>query len=255
MNVLILYFSGTGNTKAVAEEFYHALVLRDYSVEVHSMEDKFNPAIYPYDFLIVGFPKYYEYPVLYALDYLDHNLKKRGQVIPTLAYCTQAGHSLTDFSGLERLLRKKNHRLITSKSFPYANNLLIFSMFGSTTPEVLKENKRILKSQIDPLLDDFFLGKECKERVAWFRSILYHFTAVVFTKFMPIAGMKYSSSEECIGCKICACNCPKKNIKMVQNKPVFGRKCIFCMRCINACPVNAILYKGKKCAQYLEKGE
>ncbi|WP_434084665.1 hypothetical protein [Lacrimispora xylanisolvens] len=27
------------------------------------------------------------------------------------------------------------------------------------------------------------------------------------------------------------------------------------MRCINACPVNAILYIGKKCAQYLEKGE
>lgn len=255
MNVLILYFSGTGNTKAVAEEFYRALILRDYTVEVHSMEEKFYPPSYPYDFLIVGFPKYYEYPLLYALNYLDHNLKKREQIIPTLAYCTQSGHSLTDFSGLERLLRKKNHRLITSKSFPYANNLMIFTMFSKTTPEVLKENKRIIKSQIDPLLDGFFLGKENKQKVTRPISILYHFTAVVFTKLMPIAGMKYSPSEECIGCKICACNCPRMNIRMVLNKPVFGRKCIFCMRCINACPVNAILYKGKKSAQYLEKGE
>ena len=132
---------------------------------------------------------------------------------------------------------------------------MIFTMFSKTTPEVLKENKRIIKSQIDPLLDGLFLGKENKEKVTRPISILYHFTAVVFTKLMPIAGMKYSPSEECIGCKICACNCPSMNIRMVLNKPVFGRKCIFCMRCINACPVNAILYKGKKSAQYLEKGE
>lgn len=255
MNVLILYFSGTGNTKAVAAELYNALLLRDYSVEIHSMEERFNPSLYSYDFLIVGFPKYYEYPVLYAMEYLKHNLAKREHCIPTMAYCTQAGHSLTDFSGLENLLTRKNHRLITAKSFPYANNLLIFSMFRPTAPDVMKINITDLKLQIKPLLDEFLLGKECKENVKWFNSLLYHLTAVVFTKLMPIAGMKFSASEECIGCKICANNCPMNNIRMIQNKPEFGRECIFCMRCINTCPVNAILYKKRRIVQYLEKGK
>lgn len=255
MNILILYFSGTGNTKAVAQELQSALIRREHTVELHAMEDHDYPSSFPYDYLIIGFPKYYEYPVLYGLDYLNQNLIKGNSKIPTMAYCTQSGDSKTDFSGLEKILKRKNHILTTAKSFPYANNLMIFSMFQPTPTDQIESNVATIKAEIEPLLDSFLSGKERKENVTWWQSFLYRLTAVLFTRAMPIVGMKFSASDECINCKLCAMKCPRKNIKMVHDRPEFGKHCIFCMRCINSCPKNAILYNKKKFVQYLEKGE
>ena len=123
MKALILYFSGTGNTRYVAEKLRGTLVQRDVTVELHSLEEGFSPASYAYDLLLLGFPKYYENPVLSVLEDLRHILPRRETNIPTMAFCTQASTMHTDFSGLEKLLRAKNHRLTVAKSFSIANNM------------------------------------------------------------------------------------------------------------------------------------
>lgn len=127
MNALILYFSGTGNTKYAAQKFEQELKNRNIRTEIHSIEEDFSIKPDTYDLLIFGCPKYYECPVF---------------------------------------------------------------------------------------------------------------------------AMKYSASEDCIGCGLCAGKCPKNNITMKDKKPELGRNCMFCMRCINLCPANAILYRGTKFPQY-----
>jgi len=59
---------------------------------------------------------------------------------------------------------------------------------------------------------------------------------------------KFIATDNCIGCSICVKNCPVNAIKMVGNKPVWVKKnCIHCMACINRCPKQAIEYgKGTK---------
>ncbi len=51
--------------------------------------------------------------------------------------------------------------------------------------------------------------------------------------------------ERCIGCGICAVNCPSKSLYIENNKAVFyPGNCTICYRCINNCPAKAITLIG-----------
>lgn len=250
MTGLILYFSGTGNTKRVANEFKACLLKKKVNVLMYSIEEHIDLTNIGYDFLIVGFPKYYEYPVLCMLNYLKRNLQKRDKPIPTLAFCTQAGPLQTDFTGLEKLLKKKNHRLTVAISFPYANNMMIFRAFKPTEPAKLMENQENIRKQIEPLLNIFLKGEISKEHTKIWQRFFIYLVAAACTKLMPAFAMRFSADQSCTHCGLCAENCPMKNIKMVHGNPVFENHCLFCMRCINSCPSNSIRYNKRKCRQY-----
>lgn len=250
MTVLILYFSGTGNTRRVAEEFGACLEEREFTVTLHSMEERADLTKLSYDFLIVGMPKYYEYPLLPAIRYLKKNLPKSEHTVPALAFCTQAGTLKTDFTGLEKLLQKKNYRLTVEASLPYANNLLIFGAFRPTEPPELLKNRENIRRQVGSLLDTFLGGGVRREQTkAWQKPLIY-LVAASCTRLMPALAMRFSADDACTGCGLCVRQCPVKNIRMVDGRPEFRRHCLFCTRCINSCPVNAIRYSGKKCPQY-----
>ena len=51
--------------------------------------------------------------------------------------------------------------------------------------------------------------------------------------------------SKCIGCGICAKNCPTQNIKIVDGKAAASSKCTMCYRCINHCPKQAMTLLGK----------
>ncbi|PWJ71014.1 4Fe-4S binding protein [Ruminococcaceae bacterium R-25] len=51
--------------------------------------------------------------------------------------------------------------------------------------------------------------------------------------------------DKCIGCGICAKNCPTQNIKIENGKAVASSKCTMCYRCIDHCPKQAMTLLGK----------
>lgn len=52
----------------------------------------------------------------------------------------------------------------------------------------------------------------------------------------------FTVSDACVSCGRCEAHCPLGNILLQDGKPVWGDRCTHCMACICGCPVNAIEY-------------
>jgi len=51
-------------------------------------------------------------------------------------------------------------------------------------------------------------------------------------------------NDSCTGCGWCRSNCPRGNITIEDSKPVWGKDCVNCFRCIYGCPAQAISTSG-----------
>ena len=66
----------------------------------------------------------------------------------------------------------------------------------------------------------------------------------VFYKFIAKSDA-FRVGTACTGCGLCAGKCPMNNIRIRDKKPVWGSACTHCMACICYCPSKAIEY-GKE---------
>ena len=57
-----------------------------------------------------------------------------------------------------------------------------------------------------------------------------------------IKAKPFTATSACIGCGKCETVCPLGNIQMRNGKPVWGNHCTHCMACICTCPTEAIEY-------------
>lgn len=63
----------------------------------------------------------------------------------------------------------------------------------------------------------------------------------VFYQFI-VKAKKFRALDNCTGCGKCVKECPLNNIRIADNKPVWGKNCTHCMACICKCPAEAIEY-------------
>ena len=61
-----------------------------------------------------------------------------------------------------------------------------------------------------------------------------------FSELIPLADNSFRTNEKCTGCGICARVCPVNNIEMVESRPVWLHHCETCYGCYGWCPNNAI---------------
>jgi len=50
----------------------------------------------------------------------------------------------------------------------------------------------------------------------------------------------YKADDSCVHCHLCENLCPVNNIKVTDDKVIWGRKCQVCLRCVNFCPQKSI---------------
>lgn len=243
MKTLIVYFSGTGNTKAIARGYEKAITKAGHSVILSSIENLNE--IPEHDFLIVGGPIYAGNMPDKLINWIRKALPANVSNKKAIVYSTSAG--LLNANGVKSIgkkLIKKGYALVDAPTFEMPRNFYIDKY--DPTPEAIQKQQfenaasTILKSVSK--MDDNTVSN-LSESV-----MMIDLLADVFRMMAKSLGKSYQITDQCIGCGKCEKDCPQQNIDY-KNKLYFN-KCIMCTRCIHNCPMNAIVYKGKQIEQY-----
>ncbi|WP_461204850.1 EFR1 family ferrodoxin [Clostridium sp. DL1XJH146] len=249
MKGIIVYFSGTGNTKFVAMQIKKYFEDEGVSVDICSIEDDFKIKDNLYDFIVFGSPKHYEYTPYFFENWLENNVPVFKKETPVILYLTGTAPTKTSFNSEEAILKNKNCRVVISKTIRMPNNYLI-NFFSGTSPDNFSAYTFEASTSSKKIVTCFLKGEVSKEKVRPLMAHLCKDVSKYFGKRTGKAGKHFSADDTCIQCGLCIKSCPTKNITLENNRITFSDKCIMCTRCINICPSNAIIYKEKKVPQY-----
>lgn len=119
------------------------------------------------------------------------------------------------------------------------NYIALFTMYDEKECKRRQENALLMADKLanaikdeKPVASSFISGTEYVAT-----SLVEKMYNGPFTKTR-----KFYATDECVGCKKCEKICPLSRIKVVNGKPVWHGNCTHCMACINSCPKEAIEY-------------
>ena len=247
VNGVIYYFSGTGNTKWVADKFKDEFKDNNIDIDLVSIENLYEKNNNEYDFLIFGTPVHAELAPKIFSDFIN-NLPSTDRKINCLLYCTLGAKKAGGLDAIRKTLKSKGYNILIQDYIQMPNNYSF--AFGKEPSEIrIKELTERAERQILNLVDRFIQGKISIKSVLPMRIVISKIIGREFLKLLPKISNNLSSTSECIKCGMCLRNCPKGNITFEEGHAIFHSNCMMCVRCIHICPTNGIRYKGKKINQ------
>ena len=113
--ILILYFSGVGATKHVAQKIQTQLS-HDFQVDLHSVEDSSIKAPNNYDALVIGTPVFHASPAVTLIKYFE-NIPKQTNQIPAFIFNTKGLWAGNTNRILAKTLQQKNINAVLEKTY------------------------------------------------------------------------------------------------------------------------------------------
>lgn len=249
MKGAIIYFSGTGNTEFVADQFKRKFKDKDIECTMIDVCRKKNFKDAEYDFYIFGCVIHAEmFPRLY-MDWIAENIRPKNNK-KCIVFSTQAGKKGAGLDDLSRKLEKKGLEIIIKEyiKMPYNYYIVAGKMESYEEKEILKENA---SKEVAILVNKFINNEKSIKNVSKLRLFFGIIEYKGFRKYsLGWAKRRLKVNNElCVKCGKCVKNCPVYNIRM-NEEITFAKKCISCQRCLNSCPVDAFVYKNKKFKRY-----
>lgn len=233
---MIFYFSGTGNSKWVAEQL--ASRIRNVAVDLvinprlgglHSLNGQVVGVVFPVH--AWGVPE----PVVEFV----RKLSGKPAFSFGVGTCgSEAGLALKELGGLMPL--DSSYTVRMPNNYVVGSELESAEEIALTLAQAMERLDRIAEQVLArQAVEDVQTGN-----IAWIKSTLFH----AGFNFAARRTGPFFVTDKCNSCGLCASICPAQTITMVEGKPVWGKKCYQCMACINLCPTAAIEY-GKGTAR------
>ena len=230
---MIYYFSGTGNSKWVAEQL--AVLTGDKAESVIRAVKDGPTAICTTGDIPFGivFPVYAWGPPTIVLKFLS-SVRAYDPVF-TYAVCTcgdNAGNTM------EKLRRKFSFKSAYSVVLP--NNYI--PMFEPDSPDLVRQKIDAARKRLPEIAADIIARRNVFDvRKGAFAALKTTVVNPLFNRF-AMSPSRFFVETTCNGCGLCERNCPMGTIKLINNRPVWRGTCQQCMSCINRCPQQAIQY-------------
>ncbi len=237
MKICIYFFSGTGNTRFIAEDMQQRFNASGSQCSLVPMESvtKGDAELKPedYDLVGLGFPVHaYDAPrVVYQFLELLPAAPIRYFLFKTAGDKLLYGGSTRQ---MRMLLANKRWKLAYESFFVMPAN-----MASPAKPDKIARLVATAKLHSAETVADILAGTRkilpdsTSQRVS---SLLNRLE----TRGCRKGSHHWRAGDNCILCGKCVRECPTNNIEIVEGKVVFGDKCIFCQRCWWNCPTRAI---------------
>lgn len=246
MKILICYFSGTGNTRKIAQCFAESLRSHGDDAETFAIDELFLKKRLPQDFvqkvkdcdlLGIGYPVYaFNAPpiVLNFARKLPHFLKtKRAFVFNSSGEPLE----LNNISSIKLRSLLRCRRIDVTNEYHYCMPYnIIFRHSDEMAHKMWQTAQQLIPLDAEEILrgqKHLLKRVKCGAVIAWVMRCEQWGGR--------LNGRMYSVSNKCVKCGKCVNVCPTHNIRITKKgKFRFGGKCLMCMRCAHFCPQNAI---------------
>ena len=228
---MIFYFSGTGNSKWIAQQI--AEKTHDEAVDIAVLRKIGAPHYEPEEGETIGFvfPIHaWRAPEILSdfaagMTYGDSNF------VFAVATCgSDVGNGLSLFA--------EKVPVRSSYSIAMPNNYI--KSYPVDSPERVQKCIEKAKEQLPGICDAILAKRPEKSIMRGKMSGLK--TGLIGGAFAHFATKSdgFTVDDTCTSCGICVSVCPIETISMKNGKPVWGKACTQCTACIHHCPVEAI---------------
>jgi len=242
----LCYFSGAGNSKAVAHDLGSMLPLDSILPIADVMKD---PSLLEgTDTLGLVFPIYFYGPPALMKRFILETLHALDLKIDYLfVILTHGGMPFYAASITDRLLAEAGYAASYVSPIAMVDTYVPLFRIPDSKKQTLKHTK--IAKRIEKI------GKELLEqqlKVAT-RLPLSRLMHTMWDRSLELRGEKdrhFVITDACTGCALCARTCPVKNIAMEGGKPTFLHACEQCFGCYHRCPEHAIALDPKPLRGY-----
>jgi ferredoxin len=240
----VYYFTGTGNSLAVARDMAEKLKARLTPVTLDiSQEGLLTQA----DTVGFVFPVYdfKPPPVVEEVIRQSQNLSSRY----LFAACTYGIAPSQSLRHLEKVIVSRGGQLAAGFAVGMPHNGIgcsavsegehkrLFKNWKGRSREICEYIEAKEKGRIES--SSLFSGLSGNLKMA---PTLFRFLGRVLLK--GINSLALTASNDCNGCGICARICPMHNIEIVSDKPTWADRCASCFACLHWCPKGAVSLGG-----------
>lgn len=245
MKILMVYHSGVGNTKLIAE-MLHLRLQKEYEIEMYTVEEIGNQNSYiDYDGYIIGFPTYHTHPSISITKFIN-KIESQKNSKPAYIFTTCGWYSANTLRIFAKMCIAKNIMPVLSRSYrcTATDGVLLAPYIKSFWTFEKRLDKKIEKD-VERIKDTFTLNPRAKlPRFSLISILNYPNKKLGQAMTFNI----YLHNDCCIKCGKCIKNCNANAlVASKDNYPIFIKsKCEKCYRCIHHCPSNALSLSKNK---------
>ncbi len=239
----IFYFSGTGNTKLVAEMIREEFMNNGYEVDLIKIEDviKGSNTFDPEKYKLIGIGCQvigYSTPNLIN-SFLDKLPKVRDAKV--FIFRTAGGVAPINYNASKTLIKKlsrKGYKVFHERMFSIGSNWIV-KFDDSIMQQLYLATKR--KAAI--MSKEVIAGQQRILKTGLKLRIINGVTSPVFSLLIRFLSKDLKVNSSCTNCGLCVRNCPAGNIIEKNRKIKFKSSCSGCLRCVYSCHKNAMKFK------------